>query len=168
MSGVLNIADDILVFEKDSVEHKDRLVKLMQRLADSGLTLNPDKREFGLSSVTILGHTIAATRVAADPGKVDAIVNARAPSNVSELRGFWGLVQYVGRYIPELATLAAPLRELTKKSVEFRWTRIQEESFQEIKRILSASGLLAYFDRNAKTRATEILGNIEPYALWHS
>ena len=44
---------------------------------------------------------------------------ARAPTSVSELRGFLGLVQYVGGYVPDLATVAVPLRELTKKSVEF-------------------------------------------------
>ena len=48
-------------------------------------------------------------------------MNARAPTCVSELRGFLGLVQYVGRYFPALATVAAPLWELKKKSVKFQW-----------------------------------------------
>ena len=56
-----------------------------------------------------------------------AIVCARAPTNVSELRGFLGLVQYVGRYVPDLATVAA---SLTKKSVEFHWGPDQENSFK--------------------------------------
>ena len=38
-------------------------------------------------------------------------------TNVSELRGFLGLVQYVGRYVPDLATVAAPLRTGVNKEV---------------------------------------------------
>ena len=90
LSGVLNVADDILVFGKDHNEHKERLVSVMSRLAECGLTLNPEKCKFGLSEVTFLGHVISEKGVAADPGKVEAVVNARAPRNVSELRGFLG------------------------------------------------------------------------------
>ena len=151
LPGVLNMADDIVVFGKDAAEHKKRLVRVMNRLSESGLTLNPGKCQFGLSSIRFLGHVISNKGVAADPCKVEAIVTARAPVNVSELRGFLGLVQYVGRYIPDLATLAAPLRELTRKSVPFEWAESQENSFQAIKTLMSASETLAYFDRSAET-----------------
>ena len=73
---------------------------------------------------------------------------ARAPTNVSELRGFLGLVQYVGRYVPDLATVAAPLRELTKKSVEFHWGPNQK-SFKKIQQLMNSCETLAYFDWNA-------------------
>ena len=85
-----------------------------------------------------LGHIISAEGITADPEKVKAIVCARAPTNVSELRGFLGLVQYVGRYVPDLATVAAPLQELTKKSVEFHWGPSQEKSFKKIQQLMSS------------------------------
>ena len=78
-----------------------------------------------------------------------AIACSREPTNVSELRGFLGLVQYVGRYVPDLATVAAPLRELIKKSVEFHWGPDQEKSLKKIHQLMSACETLAYFDRNA-------------------
>ena len=91
----------------------------MDRLLECALTLRKEKCELGLPSVKFLGHIISAEGITADPEKVKATVCARAPTSVSELRGFLGLVQYVGRYVPDLATVAVPLRELTKKSVEF-------------------------------------------------
>ena len=151
LTGVLNLADDIVVFGKDAAEHKRRLVAVMTRLSESGLTLNESKCQFGLSSVKFLGHVISNKGISVDPCKVDSIVHARGPSNVSELRGVLGLVQYVGHYIPNLATLSAPLRELTRKSVTFKWTKKQEDSLQTIKRVLSASDTLAYYDRTART-----------------
>ncbi|XP_048584822.1 uncharacterized protein K02A2.6-like [Nematostella vectensis] len=162
LPGVLNLADDIVVFGKDERQHKERLLSVMSRLSESGLTLNPGKCQFGLSSITFLGHVISDNGVSADPGKVEAIVNARAPMNVSELRGFLGLVQYVGRYIPDLATLSAPLRALTRKSVPFEWTQKQEDSFRDIKRLMSASETLAYFDRESETT---VIADASPVGL---
>ena len=51
LPGVLNLADDIVVFEKDAAEHKCRLVAVMTRLSESGLMLNESKCQFDLSSV---------------------------------------------------------------------------------------------------------------------
>ena len=133
--------DDIVVFGRDAQEHQEhqkRLFKVMHRLLECGLTLSEEKCEFGLSSVKFLGHIISAEGITADPEKVKAIVCARTPSNVSELRGFLGLVQYVGRYVPDVATVAAPLRELTKTSVQFHWVPDQEKSFKKIQQLMSS------------------------------
>ena len=64
-----------------------------------------------------MGHIISGEGIAANSENVKAIVCARAPTNVSELRRFLGLVQYVGRYVPNLATVAAPLRMGVNKEV---------------------------------------------------
>ena len=45
---VLNLTGDIVVFGKDAAEHKSRLVAIMTRLSDSGLTLNASKCQYGL------------------------------------------------------------------------------------------------------------------------
>ena len=111
-------ANDIVVFDRYAQVHQERLLKVIHRLLEYGLTLS-EKFEFGLPSVKFLGHIISGEGITANSENVNAIVCVRAPTNVSELRGFLGLVQYVGRYVPGLATVAAPLRELTKKSVEF-------------------------------------------------
>ena len=37
------------------------------------------------------------------------------PESVSEVKLLLGMAQYVTRYIPEYATITAPLRALTKK-----------------------------------------------------
>ena len=38
--------DDIFIFGKDKHEHDARLKKVLDRLSQSGLTLNPEKFEF--------------------------------------------------------------------------------------------------------------------------
>ena len=69
LAGVLNMADDIVVFGRDAQEHQERLFKVKDRLLECGLTLSEEKCEFGLSSVKFLGHIISAEGITADPEK---------------------------------------------------------------------------------------------------
>ena len=107
-----------------------------------------------------LGHIISA-----DPEKVKAIVCSRAPTNVSELRGFLGLVQYVGRYVPDLATVAALLRELTKKSVEFHKGPNQEKSFKKIQQLMSSCETLAYLSYFCRNAPITLVADASPVGL---
>jgi len=50
---------------------------------------------------------------------VKAVVDAREPTNAAEVRSFLGLVNFTARFIPDLATVSAPLRQLTKNGEPF-------------------------------------------------
>ena len=123
----------------------------MARLSECGLTLNGSKCSFGLSSIKFLGHILSKDGVSPDPAKIRSIQTARRPETVTELRGFLGLVQFVGRYVHGLATAAAPLWELTKKSVTFRWLKVHQNAFDQVKELMGASHTLAYYDKGATT-----------------
>jgi len=56
------------------------------------------------------------------------------------------MVQYLARFLNNLADILAPITELTKKNVEFRWTRECDGAFQEIKKKITTAPVLAYFD----------------------
>lgn len=55
---------------------------------------------------------IGKNGVKPDPDKVSAVVNMEAPQNVSELRRFLGMVNQLGKFVPNLATVTEPLRAL--------------------------------------------------------
>lgn len=67
------------------------------------------------------------------------------------VRSFFGLANYCGKFIPDLATIAEPLRKLTRQNEPFVWTNEQEHSFNTLKGRLSNAEILGYFDVNAKT-----------------
>lgn len=56
----------------------------------------------------------------ADERKVEAIRSFKAPSDKEELRSFFGLVTYLGKFIPDVGTLTDPLWQLTRENVTFR------------------------------------------------
>lgn len=85
-------------------------------------------------------------------GKVKAVVEAREPESVSEVRSFLGLVNYSGKFIPNLATLSEPLRRLKKKDSVFQWGSEQAEAFQKLKNELARAEVLGYYDKDAETR----------------
>ncbi len=51
--------------------------------------------------------------------KIEAIVNAPQPRNVQELRSFLGLLNYYGKFIPNLASILSPLNHLLQ--TKHRW-----------------------------------------------
>ena len=54
-------------------------------------------------------------------------------------------------YIPDYATLAAPLRQLTKKNVPFEWKPEHQRAFEQMKRKVTQTPVMAYFDTSKRT-----------------
>ena len=78
--------------------------------------------------------------------KITALENATRPEDVSVVRSFLGMCNYLKRFIPNYSTLTHLLRDLTKNSVKFEWTNDCERSFNALKRALSENAYSAYFD----------------------
>ena len=69
--------------------------------------------------------------------KVKAMNEAREPQTVSEVKSFLRLVNFNARFIPGLATVAEPLRRLTKKGEPFIFVPEQHVAFADLKRRLA-------------------------------
>lgn len=151
IDGVKNISDDIVVYGETQGEHDRRVRQVMERLKEKGLTLNHKKCEFSMPKLTFMGHVLSGNGVSIAEDKVKAVKEARAPTTPTEVRSFLGLVNYSGRFIPDLATTTEPLRRLTKKDESFLWEKEQEEAFRKLKSQLSNAETLGYFDRQAET-----------------
>ena len=98
-----------------------------------------------------MGHILSSHGIGMAKTKVDDILNARQPETVSEVRSFLGLVNFSGRFIPNLATTAEPLRKLTRNNVPFKWEYEQTKAFEELKKQLAQPETLGYFDPSART-----------------
>ena len=106
-----------------------------------------------MDKLTFVGMVLSANGISCAVDKVKAVTSAREPQNASETRGLLGLVNYCGRFIPDLATLSEPLRRLTKAGTPFVFGKEQKEAFAELKKRLSNSETLGYFDKDAPTQA---------------
>ena len=86
-----------------------------------------------------------------DNSKVAAIQGTQSPEDVKSLGSFLGSVNYLTRYLARLATITAPLRELTKKEVAYVWGPEHDRAFAAVKQEVSTRGVLRYFDPKAET-----------------
>jgi len=78
------------------------------------------------------------------------------------VRSFLGLVNFSAKFIPNMATVAELLRELTRKGTPSEWGKKQETAFQKLKDELSNAVKLAHFVKGAET---EIVVDASPVGL---
>ncbi|MCO5598493.1 hypothetical protein L7F22_052590 [Adiantum nelumboides] len=77
-----------------------------------------------------------------DPAKIKAIQNWPKPVNLHEVRSFLGLCSYCRRFIRFFAEIAAPLHDLTRKSVVFRFGERHQQAFKLLKEKLTTEPVL--------------------------
>lgn len=162
LPGVLNVSDDLLIYASSIEDHHCRLRGVIQRIKESGLTLHKEKCQFLKNKISFFGYTFSDRGVAPDPDKVRDVQEAPAPSNISEIRSFLGMVNFCGRFVPDLSNLTKPLRELMKSATTWQWGPEQERAFKDTKAALSADTTLSYFD---PARSTNIAVDASPYGL---
>ena len=121
--NVLIYIDDTLVAGKTVVDHLANLSAVLARLEEAGVGLKRDECSFLLPSVEFLGYRISFKGTQPTTEKVKAIQMAPEPSDVTQLKSFLGAVNYYGKFLPDLATIMAPLYSLVKKDTKWCWGR---------------------------------------------
>lgn len=111
--------DDVLIYA-DSEELHDQCLEEMLKVTEAA-GLNRAKCNFRQRRVQFLGPIIDEKEVRLDPGKVTGMMSFLQPQNVTELKRFLGMVNYLGKYIPNLTPVRQSLYELLKMQVEWIW-----------------------------------------------
>ena len=162
LPGCKNISDDIIVFGQNQETHDKNLRSVFERLKDNNVRLNKEKCVFSQPEIMFYGHIFSANGIRPDPKKVDTIKNATPPQNVSEVKSFLGMTQYVSRFIPGYANITAPLRSLTKQSTTWKWGNEESTAFNQLKDALTGEQVMSYFD---PSKETEIIVDASPVGL---
>ncbi|PKI79047.1 hypothetical protein CRG98_000528 [Punica granatum] len=107
------------------------------------LFANLKKCTFYTDKLVFLGFFVSAQDIQVDEEKVRAIQEWPSPTSVSNVRSFHGLASFYWRFVKDFSSIAAPLTEVIKKNVGFRWGEEQEKAFQLIKEKLTNANLLS-------------------------
>jgi transposase InsO family protein len=138
--------DDIILAAEDEAKMLHLIDTVLAKLEAAGLRLNKTKCSFMQPAVTYLAHVIDKDGLHPTKDKVTAIVDAPPPTDVATLRSFIGLITFYAKFIPNHATLMAPLYTLLQQGEEWRWTHIEQQAFDATKQALLSSQLLVHFD----------------------
>lgn len=135
--------DDVIIATETLNHHLELLRTVADRLTAAGLTISPEKSRFCMRRLAYLGHVIGGGKIAPNPDGITPILNYPIPKCVKDIRRLLGMAGWYRRFIPNFATISAPLSELLKKGKKFEWTPEAEKSFQNIKAILVTEPVLA-------------------------
>lgn len=145
-TDVASFVDDLIAPAVDEVDSLRKLRRVFERLRSVGLHLRLDKCKFGRRSTTFLGHRISAAGLGVDDAKTAGIARLRPPASVFAVRQFLGLAGYYRAFIPDFASVAAPLTALTRRYAHFAWTAECETAFRSLQQRLLSAPVLAFPD----------------------
>lgn len=166
--GVVNFIDDILVFGSNLKEHDLRLNKVLSVLENNNVVLKKEKCSFKMRKVNFLGHELSEEGVRPLQKYISTIKEFRPPSTLGELQSFLGLVNFVSKWIPDLATRTESLKELLRHrkedgtNIQKFWGPNQQQEFDSLKSDLSNISTLGYY--NVKDR-TVVIADASPVGL---
>ena len=146
LEGVRCIADDILVYSEDEMQHSDHLEKLFQRCQDKNIKLNKEKSIFKTDRVPFQGHVFTSNGLMVDEKKTEAIVNMSNPTDKEGVLRLQGTVNYLSKFLPQLSTVMEPIRRLSHQDSEWHWGEEQEHAMSEVKRLVTTAPVLAYYN----------------------
>ncbi|XP_060073585.1 uncharacterized protein LOC132553365 [Ylistrum balloti] len=152
MKNIESFIDDILIYTKTWEEHLAILRELFVRLRKAMITARPTKCALGFESLECLGHMIGQQLLQPNPDKVKAILEAKIPKTKKQVRSFIGLAGFYRKFVPNFATIAAPLTDLTRKGQPNAviWKEPQDLAFKTLKKVLSTSPVLKLPDLNSE------------------
>ena len=71
-----------------------------------------------------------------DSRKIKAVVNWKAPRNVTDVRSFLGLARYYRRFVKGFSVIVSPVTKIPRKGVKFEWKEKCQNSFEQLKEML--------------------------------
>ena len=146
LEGMYCIADDLLITVKgeDMVaatsDHNDNLIQLFERCRQQGI-----KFKFNRQTVTFMGHDLTPEDINPSQSKIDVIQQMPIPEDKAAVQRLLGMAMYPARYCPSCSEVTAPLRQLLRQNVEFRWDVRHTEALNRLKQLLTTAPVLGYF-----------------------
>ena len=132
--------DDIVVKSRRACDHVDHLRRGFERMRSHKLRLNHLKCAFGVKAGNFLGFLVHQRGIEIDKNKAKAIREAQPPRNKKELQSFLGQVNYVRRFIANLAGKTKEFSDLLKLRNEenFKWEEKHQLAFEKINGYLTS------------------------------
>jgi len=155
MNVCIPYLDDILIVAKSLPELVERCETIFNRIADAGLKLNPAKTIIGSRQIKFLGFIVSKDGMTVSEEHITKVLNWPVPETVKGVRRFYGLCNYLRKYIADFAQVAKPLSDLMGERGCKRIDNTDPaflEAFKTLKERLVSPPILAYPDFSADAK----------------
>ena len=137
--------DDVIICSKNEQEHLRHLSQVFERVRKYQLKLRLIKCKFFAAEIKYLGLIVNKSGIKCDTSYVHKLTKMRTPSNGKELARFLGMVQWLGRFIPNLSKLTCHFSSL-KSQDKFKWAEKEDELFIALKTAIENTNILRHPD----------------------
>jgi transposase InsO family protein len=141
--------DDIVIFSHDFNQHLFHLEQILNALRSHNLILTSTKCEIAKQKIEYLGHMISSTTISPLPEKIKSIILLPEPKSLAQANRFIGGLSWYRKFIPNFASVAAPIHAITNLSksnrYKFKWGYEQSKSFNDLKQLLTSTPLFLNF-----------------------
>ena len=137
--------DDVLLVSKSKEEAIKLLDRVLKRFKEKGVKVNFEKCKFLSSQVKYLGYEISESGISPTEKLLVAIKNAPEPRDVDQLRSYVGLLNFYGKFLPNISGRMSKLYDLLK-NVPWAWSDEHKKLFEESKNWLTSKSLLIHYD----------------------
>ena len=151
--------DDTIVYSEDFDAHIEHVRKVLRRLKEHGVKLNPNKCKLFCKEVSYLGRIISEEGYKMDPKNIEPVLALKdlRPKNATEVRRLVGLLSVYRRFVPHFAKEAKPLYDLLKqegggqisKTKPVDWTAEHQQATEKLIDVITSFPVMAYpeFDK---------------------
>lgn len=135
--------DDIIIYSNTAETMLQLLREVLNIMQQSGLYIKLQKTTLMTDHALALGHIVNQYGLRPNPAKIQGIRDAKLPTNIREVRGFLGSINFLRKYIPHCAELQESLIQLTRKGEPFVMTEKRINDFHVLKECIADSAILA-------------------------
>jgi hypothetical protein len=129
--------DDVVIRTKNSDALIANLEETSASLREYQWKLNPNKCVFRVPSGKLLGFVINHRGIEANPEKISAITNMKAPTCIKDVQKLTGCMATLNRFISKLGEWGLSFFKLLKHQEKFVWTAEVDQAFAQLKDFLS-------------------------------
>jgi hypothetical protein len=134
--------DDVVVNTRNSDTLITDLEETFASLREYSGKLNPNKCVFGVPSGELLGFIISHHGIEANPVKISAITNMKAPTCIKDVQKLTGSMAALNRFISKLGERGLPFFKLLKHQEKFVWTPEADQALTQLMDFLSKPPVL--------------------------
>jgi hypothetical protein len=134
--------DDVVVKTRNSDTLIADLEETFASLQEYCWKLNPNKCVFGVPSGKLLGFIVSHRGIEANPEKISAITNMKAPTCIKDVQKLTGCIAALNRFISKLGERGLPFFKLLKHQEKFAWNPKADQALAQLKDFLSKPPVL--------------------------
>ncbi|KAL0291566.1 UNVERIFIED_CONTAM: hypothetical protein Scaly_2631500 [Sesamum calycinum] len=134
--------DDMLVKSKEAKDQITDLEEKFSVLRYYRLKLNPGTFAFGVQGERFLGFMVTQRGTEANPLKIKAILDMKAPTNVNEVQKLTGRIAALGHFISKAVEKSLPFFKVLRKAKKVRVGYLLPTSIRRTQGVFSKTPLI--------------------------